>query len=150
MNKFRTPFVIAGSAVLLLAGATAAMATWSWTRHDDVTVVTPSATEPTVEVLGGVTGLLPGKTAPLRVAIENPNDFPVRITKIGGGNTATGSGCPAWAVRVTPSTDSAYAMTIPARARRTTTIQIAMQDWADQKCAGQRFALDLTTFMTAA
>jgi len=150
MTKFRTPLVIAGSAALLVAGGTAAVAAWNWTQHDTVKVVTPSATEPTVEVLGDIAGLRPGRDEPLRVAIENPNAFPVRITKIAGGSAATGSGCPAWAVRVTPATDAAYAMTLAARSRRTVTIRVAMEDWADQKCAGQTFGLDLTTFMTAA
>jgi len=151
MRKFeRTTIVAVGTAAVLAGGAAAAWAAYSWTHHDNVIVHSQTAAEPTVKVVGGVTGLLPGKTQPLRVVIRNSNDFPVRVTKIGGGSKETTSGCAAWAVRVTPSDDSAYATTIPGRSNRTVTIQVGMEDWADQRCAGQDFALDLTTFMTAA
>jgi hypothetical protein len=150
MSKVVRTTIVAVVAVILLAGGAAAWAAYAWTHHSSITVVSAKATEPGVMVTGAVTGLTPGKTAPLRVVIRNDNDFPVKVTKIAGGSAATTSGCPAWAVRVTPETASAYAVKIPAQSSRTVRVMVGMESWADQKCAGQSFAFDLTTFMTAA
>ena len=133
------------SASVLIGGA--AWAAYSWTHTTQIPIPISSATEPVVTVLGNVGGLTPGGTKKLRVKIENGNTFPVEVTKIAGGSAATDSGCPAWAVRVTPATESAYAVTIPARDSRTVTVKVGMEKWADQKCAGQTLTLDLTTYM---
>src|SRR4051812_26084903 len=130
MRKFRRATIVTVAAGAVLVGGTAAWAAYSWTRHDDVTVVSAAATEPTVKVEGAITGLLPGRTQPLRVVIRNNNDFPVRVTKIGGGSKETVSGCAAWAVRVTPTGDSAYATTVASRSSRTVTVQVGMENWA--------------------
>jgi hypothetical protein len=153
MTKLSRRSLLTGLAAVLatsLIGGTAAWAVYSWTHHTKVTVRSADAVEPTVKVLGEVTGLLPGESRPLRVVIENSNEFPMQVTKISGGSVATASGCPEWAVRIAPSTDSETAVTIPRRASRTIIVQVRMEDWADQKCAGQSFSLDLTTLLAAA
>jgi hypothetical protein len=149
MTKVRTMTVaVTVSASVLLGGA--AWAAYTWTHHTPVTVRTAEAAEPTVTVTGNVDRLTPGTTKQLRVKIENNNDFPVKVTKITGGSAATASGCPAWAVRITPTTGSSYAVTVPRRDTRTVTVNVGMEKWADQKCAGQTFSLDLTTYMAGA
>jgi hypothetical protein len=140
----KTVVAVAVSATVLGCGA-AAWAAYSWTQHSKVTVQTAGAAQPTVTVIGDVAGLVPGRTEPLRVVIKNSNDFPVQVTKIAGGNERTAGGCPEWAVRVVPIAS----FTVAPRSSRETTIKIGMEKWADQKCAGQRFVLDLTTVMTA-
>ncbi|MFC7529223.1 hypothetical protein [Actinoplanes sp. GCM10030250] len=146
MVKLGKATVVATVTATVLSGGAAAWAAYSWTQQDKVKVVAAGAAEPTVTVAGDVTGLLPGKTAPLRVTIKNNNDYPVRVTKLSGGNAATGSGCPEWAVRVKPI----EGFTVPARSTKKITIRIGMEEWADQKCAGQDLSFDLTTVMTAA
>jgi hypothetical protein len=137
------------AATILTGGGSAAWALYSWTNHSRVTVSTADAIEPTVTVFDDVSGLLPAQAKPVRIEIENRNDFPVRVTKVAGGNPATGD-CPAWAVRVVPATESAYAVTLPRRSRTTLTVRIGMEKWADQKCAGARFSVDLVTTMAPA
>ena len=51
---------------------------------------------------------------------------------------------------MTPATDSAYAVTLPRQSRTTLTVRIGMEKWADQKCAGERFSVDLVTTMAPA
>jgi hypothetical protein len=136
-NRRKTVVATVIAAMILVGGGSAAWALYSWTNHSRVTVATADAIEPTVTVLDDVSGLLPGQAKPVRIEIENRNDFPVRVTKVAGGNPATGD-CPAWAVRVTPATESAYTATLPRRSRSTLTVRIGMETWADQKCAGKR------------
>jgi hypothetical protein len=135
----------AAVAILMGAGGTA-WAFYSWADHSPVKVTTANAIEPGVTILDEVTGLLPGQAKPVRIEITNRNDFPVRITKIAGGNIATGD-CPAWAVRVTPTTETAYAVTLARRSTTTLKVRIGMEKWADQKCAGKQFDVDLVTTM---
>jgi len=146
MIKVRAETILVTVSASVLIGGTA-WAAYTWTHTTKVPVVTAKATEPAVTVLGDVDGLTPGGTKKLRVRIENGNTFPVKVAKIAGGSAATEGGCPAWAVRVTPATESAYAVTIPARDSRTVTVKVRMEQWADQKCAGQTLALDLTTYL---
>ncbi len=148
MIKVRTATVVVTVSASVLVGG-AAWAAYTWTHHSAVTVRTPEAVEPNVTVMGDVDGLIPGMTKRLRVKIENRNDFPVKVTKIAGGSAATASGCAAWAIRITPATESAYAVTIPRHDSKTVTVKVGMEKWADQKCAGQTFSLDLTTYMAA-
>lgn len=149
MNITRKTIVTATAAATVLVGGGAAWAYYSWTTHSPVKVTTAEATEPTVAVLDDVRGLLPGQTRPVRIVIDNRNDFPVRVTKVAGGNPATGT-CPAWAVRVTPATDAAYSTTLPRRSKTLLTVRIEMEKWADQKCAGKQLSIDLVTTTTPA
>jgi hypothetical protein len=146
MNKMGKAITTAAIAATILTGGSAAWAYYSWTNHSRVAVSTAEAIEPAVTVLDDISRLLPGQTEPVRLKIENRNDFPVRVTKISGGSPATGE-CPAWAVRVTPTTDSAYAITLPRRSQSIVTIRIGMEKWADLKCAGEHFSVDLATIM---
>jgi hypothetical protein len=149
MIKVRAATIAVTVTTSVLIGG-AAWAAYTWTHTTPVPIRIPEAAEPVVTVLGDVDGLTPGHTKKLRVKIENDNEFPVKITKIAGGTAATASGCAAWAVRVTPTTASAYAVTIPGRASTTVTVKVGMEEWADQKCAGQTLSLDLTTYMAGA
>jgi hypothetical protein len=150
MKKTRKALVATAVAATILAGGgSAAWALYSWTNHSTVPVSTADAVEPTVTVLNDVSGLLPGQTKSVRIRVENRNRYPLRVTKVAGGNPATGE-CPAWAVRVTQAKESAYAVTLPRQSQTTLTVQIGMEKWADQKCAGQQLSLDLVTIMTPA
>jgi hypothetical protein len=146
MSKVRTSLVVTAVSATLLTGGAVAWAAYSWTEQSKVTVRSAGAVAPKVTVLGEVAGLLPGKTRPLQVTITNPNTFPVRVTKISGGNTRTPNGCPEWAVRIKPT----GVTTVPAQMTRKLTVTVGMEQWADQKCAGQTFTFTLTTVMTAA
>ena len=146
MSKVRTSLVVAAILALLLSGSAVAWAAFFWTEQSKVTVRSAGAAPPKVTVSGEVAGLLPGKTRPLQVTITNPNTFPIRVTKISGGNTRTPNGCPEWAVRIKPT----RVRTVPAGMTKKLTVTVGMEQWADQKCAGQTFTFTVTTAMTAA
>lgn len=137
------------AATVLAGGGSGAWALYAWTNHSPIAVSTADAMEPAVAVLDDVSGLLPGQSESVRIQIENRNSYPVRVIKIAGGNTASGD-CPAWAVRVTPATESAYATTLPRHSKTIVSVRVGMEKWADQKCAGKQFSLDLVTSMAPA
>lgn len=138
------------AAVLVVGVSGVAFAVYAWNRHTKVPATSMDITEPSVEVIGAVNGLMPGKQKPLSVAIDNKNEFAVRVTDLSGGSAATKSGCNAYAVRVVPIDKSDPVLLIPARSRRTIPIQIEMQDWADTKCGGQTFEIDLNSSIVPA
>lgn len=143
MKKRMTVVSLVAIAILMVGGA--AYAVLSWTRHTTISVTSASVAEPTLKITGEVTGLLPGNTGTVAAVVGNTNDFPVRITSITGGSAATTSGCPEWAIRVVAPAKSDPALVIPRRSTRKVAVKVEMETWADQKCAGQEFALDLVT-----
>jgi hypothetical protein len=149
-NVKRSTIVATAVISTLAIGGTAAYASYSWTHRSKITIETEDVTEPTVKISGSVIGMLPGDIKSLTAAIRNSNDFPVRVTKMSGGTPATRSGCPEWAIRVKEPAKSDPALLVPARSSRKITVRVEMQKWADQKCAGQEFVLDLVTLIEPA
>ena len=145
-NKVRSTIVAAAILTVILIGG-AAFAAYSWTRRTAVDVGTATAAEPSVKITGAVTGLVPGKSGTVVAVIGNTNDFPVQIISIKGGNRATGGGCPEWAVRVVEPTAR---LVVAARSTKKIPVRIRMEEWADQKCAGQQFSLDVETAISPA
>lgn len=145
-NRTRSTILLAAFvAVIMLGGA--AFAAYSWTRRTAVEVRTAPVAEPSVKINGEVRGLLPGESGTVVAVIGNVNDFPVQVTSIKGGNTATGGGCPEWAVRVVePDTK----LVVPGRSTKKVPVRIRMEDWADEKCAGQQFSLEIVTTISPA
>lgn len=146
----RTAIITVAAVSALAVGGTAAYAYYSWTHNTKVTIKSAEVTEPSVKISGSVTGMLPGDIRTLTALVGNDNDFPVRVTKMAGGTAATRSGCPEWAIRVKEPSRSDPALLVPAHSSKKITVRVEMQRWADQKCAGQEFALDLVTSIAPA
>ncbi|WP_127500776.1 hypothetical protein [Actinoplanes solisilvae] len=145
-NRMRST-IVAAAVVLVLLISGAAFAAYSWTRRTAVGVETAKAAEPTVKITGAVAGLVPGKSGTVNAVISNDNDFAVRVDAIKGGNKATDGGCPEWAVRVVEPTAE---LVVPARSTKKFPVRIRMEEWADEKCAGRQFSLDVETTISPA
>ncbi|GIM97927.1 hypothetical protein Ato02nite_097200 [Paractinoplanes toevensis] len=141
----RSTVIIVAAALALGVFGGAAYGYYAWTHHSKINITSAEVFEPIVTTSSSLTGMLPGDSRPLAVDIRNPNAFPVKLTKVAGGTAATPSGCPEWAIRVKEPSKSDPAFVIPARSDRRLAVRVEMQKWADRKCAGQRFELDLLT-----
>ncbi|MGV9212796.1 hypothetical protein ACTFTM_13150 [Micromonospora sp. RB23] len=145
-NRTRSTILLSAFVAVIMLGS-AAYAAYSWTRRTAVDVRTAPVIEPSVKISGAVRGLLPGGSAMVVAVIGNGNDFPVQVTSIKGGNTATGGGCPEWAVRVVePDTK----IVVRGRSTKKVPVRIRMEEWADEKCAGQQFSLEILTTISPA
>ena len=150
MKMKRSAIVGAAVAVSILAVGGTAFAVYTWNQHTKVIVESAAVTEPSVVVSGHISGILPGTRKPLTVTVGNANTFPVKVIDMSGGSAATASGCPAYAVVVVAPDKSSPAVVVPPKSSRSMQIQVEMQTWADQRCGGQTFVLDLHTSSTMA
>jgi hypothetical protein len=149
MSKAMRILVVSVVAGALVVAGGAAYGIYAWTNHTKIAARSAEASDPTVKVESDLTGLLPGSSKLITVSIQNINDFSVTVASITGGSLETRSGCPAWAVRVSPMAKEEANFRIPARTTRKLNVGIEMESWADQKCAGQTFVLDLVTSIVA-
>lgn len=150
MKMKRSAIVGAAVVVPTLAIGGAAYAVYAWNHHTRVIVGSAGATEPTVVVSGQISGMLPGMRKPLTVTVGNANTFAVKVTDMSGGSAATASGCPAYAVIVVAADKTSPDVVVPPGSSKSMQIQVEMQKWADQRCGGQMFVLDLHTSSTMA
>jgi hypothetical protein len=92
--------------------------------------------------------LYPGATGDVKLKINNPNPYPVRITGVGGNGTITsdkGSACDA-STGVTFTNQSGLALDVPAASSATFTLSgaVAMTNASDNSCQGAVFTIPVS------
>jgi hypothetical protein len=140
----------AGIAALILVGATAgsvALAAWvaAGTGSGYAKASTAQALT-TVDVSASTSATLyPGATGDVKVRVDNPNPYPVRVTNVsrtGAITSNAGAACTA-STGVTFTDQSGLTLDVPAASAATFTLSgsVAMSNASDNSCQGAVFAI---------
>ena len=89
-------------------------------------------------ITGSVTGLFPGATVPLVLAVQNPNTYAITVTSMVTAVSATRAGCPSGNLTVTPF--SGFLWVAPKHTSRTL-VNATMAHAAPDQCQGAVFLL---------
>jgi hypothetical protein len=92
--------------------------------------------------------LYPGATGDVKLKIDNPNPYPVRITAVSGAGTITsdkGSACDS-STGVTFTNQTALTLDVPASSSGTFTLAgaVAMSNASDNSCQGAVFSIPVS------
>jgi hypothetical protein len=139
--------IIAGVAVLAVGGGVA-YAAWSSTGAGSGSVGSTTSVNSTISAVDGAGGLFPGKTVSFSVTINNPNDYPVKVTSISAGTSDEVGGCAEGTV--TSVAVSNPAGTIAPDGTGTYTLQATMNADAADACQNKSFTLPLTAALVSA
>src|SRR5262245_36677092 len=137
--------------VLLIAlGASVAFAAWTTNGNGDGSArATSSQALTTVDVSATTPATLyPGATGDLRLRINNPNPYPVRVTAVSGNGTITsdaGAACNA-STGVTFTNQTGLALDVAAGSAATFTLSgsVAMSNASHTSCQGAVFTVPVT------
>lgn len=140
---------IAATGVLLAASVAFAAWTASGTGTGTAKAITAQALN-TIDASGTTTAqLYPGATGDLRLTINNPNPYPVKVTSVGAGSGSItsdkGTACDA-STGVTFSPQSGLALNVPASSQASFTLTgaVAMSNASDDTCQGALFTIPIT------
>ncbi len=140
--------VIAAVAVLAVGGGVA-YAAWSSTGTGTGTVTANGSVNSSITGNGG-TGLYPGATdVTFTVTINNPNPYPVKVTKIDAGSSEVDGSC---AVGTVTSAEvlSPAGVIAPTTGTLTYALKASMIANPDNSCQGKVFTLPLTATIESA
>jgi hypothetical protein len=156
VTRTRIQIVVLGALITIIGTAGVAAAAWGSSATGSATVKAASASSSTITANTPITAdnLYPGATKHAFVTIDNPNPYPVIVTGIGAGSSATQGAC----VAGTATTDAVVlgggATAVVQSDNSTTTIaangsgiyQLTshMISTADNSCQGLTFSLSLT------
>ena len=92
--------------------------------------------------------LYPGATGNVKITINNPNSYPVRVTSVAGNGAITsdkGAACDA-ATGVTYADQTGQALDVPAAGSQTFTLagSVSMSNASDNSCQGAVFTIPVT------
>ncbi|WP_329789925.1 hypothetical protein V1227_37955 [Lentzea sp. DG1S-22] len=139
--------VIAAVAVVAVGGGIA-YAAWSSSGAGSGSVGSTAEVNSTISGVDGAGGLYPGHTVSFQVTINNPNDYPVKVTGISAGASALVNGCAEGTVTSPAVTNPAGA--IAPGATGTYTLQATMNTDAGDACKSQSFTMPLTATLSSA
>ena len=95
-HRLRAAVVTLSTAIAVIFGGSFAVAAWTSTGSGTATGKAGSALNPTTTVVAGsaiTSGLLyPGLSGDVKITVNNPNPYPVRVTNINGTGAVTASG----------------------------------------------------------
>ena len=146
----RKRIIVVAAAALLVVAVGVAYAAWTAngtgsgyakaTTAQVVGTLDVSATTPAT--------LYPGATGDLKLEINNPNPYPVRITGVAGAGTITsdkGAACNA-STGVTFTNQSGLTLDVPASTSATFTLSgsVAMSNASDNSCQGAVFTVPVS------
>ena len=150
MSKFSRKAVIAALLGLVGLAATVAFAAWTTNGSGDGYARAQSAQAlTTVDVSASTTATLyPGATGDLRLRIDNPNPYPVRVTQVNGNGTITsdqGAACDA-STGVSYANQTGLTLDIPANDAATFTLagSVSMSNASDTTCQGAVFTVPVS------
>jgi hypothetical protein len=141
--------IVAAAAVLVVAAGVAYAA---WTAGGSGSGYAKAGTAQalaTVDVSASTTATLyPGATGDLKLSIDNPNPYPVRITSVSGTSAITsdkGAACDA-STGVTFTDQSGLTLDVPASTSATFTLagSVAMSNASDNSCQGADFTVPVS------
>src|SRR5215472_9199147 len=89
-------------------------------------------------ISGGVSGLYPGSSLPLKLTITNPQQFTIDVTSVTTTVGAVSAGCAATLLSVTPFAGN---LLVPAQGKATLVVQAALDHSAPDACQGAVFPL---------
>ena len=140
--------VIAGIAIVAIGGGVA-YAAWSSTGSGTGQVTANGSLNSDITANGG-TGLYPGATdVSFVVTINNPNPYPVKVTKINAGSSLGDGNCAAGTVTSLEVVNPAGVIT-PNNGTLTYTLKASMAGDADNSCQNKTFNLPLTATIESA
>jgi hypothetical protein len=140
--------VIAAVAVVAVGGGIA-YAAWSSTGAGTGQVTAQGSVDSTITGNGG-TGLYPGATnVTFTVTIDNPNPYPVKVTKINAGTSTAIGACAAGTVTSAEVLNPAGSITANG-GTKTYALQATMIGNPDESCKGRTFDLPLTATLESA
>jgi hypothetical protein len=149
-RKGRKRVILVAAAAVLVVAAGVAYAAWTAsgggsgyakaTSAQALGTVDVSATTPAT--------LYPGATGDLKLEINNPNPYPVRVTSVTGAGAITsdkGAACNA-STGVTFTNQPAVTLDVPASTSATFTLagSVAMSNASDNSCQGAVFTVPVT------
>ena len=89
-------------------------------------------------ISGGVSGLYPGSSLPLKLTITNPQQFTIDVTSVTTTVGAVSAGCAATLLSVTPFAGN---LLVPAQGKATLVVQASLDHSAPDGCQGATFPL---------
>lgn len=142
--------VVAGTALVLVAGAGAAYAAWKANGSGNASAKAESARVLTTLDVTATTdaNLYPGATADAKIRIDNPNKFPVKITSVLGAGAITAdsghTGCTV--TGVTFANQAGLALTVGAGSAATFDLSnaVSMSNDSEDGCQGATFSIPVT------
>lgn len=141
--------IVAAAAVLVMAVGVAYAA---WTAGGSGSGYAKASTAQSLGTLDASAStsatLYPGATGDLKLQIDNPNPYPVRVTSVSGAGTITsdkGAACDA-STGVTFTNQSGLSLDVPASSSATFTLSgsVAMSNASDNSCQGAVFTVPVS------
>lgn len=150
MKKSTRRGAIATFVLLVALGASVAFAAWTTNGTGDGSARATSAQALTTVDVSATTPatLYPGATGDLRLRINNPNPYPVRVTAVAGNGTITsdaGAACNA-STGVTFTNQTGLTLDVAANTASTFTLSgaVAMSNASHTSCQGAVFTVPVT------
>ena len=144
----KTAVVLAGS--MGAFALSVAFAAWVSTGTGSGSAKATQAQElTTVDASASATAqLYPGGTGGLKITINNPNPYPVKVTKVEGSGPITGAGglgtCATTGVTYTDQTGLSLAVGAGSSETFTLANSVAMSNASDSGCQGATFTIPVT------
>jgi hypothetical protein len=148
----RKRMAVLGGVLLVFVGAGVAFAAYLSSATGSGQASAATAVNATIAPGSNGTSLYPGGTGTFTVTINNPNNYPVRVTSISAGSsnaTATNGTCVAGSVTSDAVTTPPTTI-IAAGGTGTYTLTSRMIANPDNSCQGQTFTLPLTAAQASA
>ena len=145
----RKAFIVAAAAVLVVAVGVAYAAWTAGGSGSGYAKATTAQALSTLDVSATTSATLyPGATGDLKLEIDNPNPYPVRITSVSGSGAITsdkGAACNA-STGVTFSNQSGLTLDVPASSSASFTLSgsVAMSNASDNSCQGAVFTVPVS------
>ena len=142
-------FILAAAAILVVAAGVAYAAWTSSGSGNGYAKATTAQALGTIDVSATTPATLyPGATGDLKIEIDNPNPYPVRISSVSGTGTITsdkGAACNA-STGVTFTDQSGLTLDVPAASSATFTLSgtVAMSNASDNSCQGAVFTVPVS------
>ncbi|MFD5830822.1 hypothetical protein [Lentzea sp. NPDC060358] len=139
--------VVAAVAIAALGGGIA-YAAWSSSGSGDGLVKSTTSKDSAITSVSGA-GLYPGAVVDVVVSIDNPNDYPVRVTSIADSSSKPAGTCAAGTV-TTSSAGTSFTPVLPAKGSQTYTLKAKMSADATDACQNVTFVVPLTAQLVSA
>lgn len=149
MRNRKLVIVAVAALSVALVGGSIAWAAWSSSASGTGTANSTTSVNSTITPNGTGNVLYPGAVASYDVTVNNPNQYPVKVTSISAGSSNEVGGCTAGTV-TSDAVASAPDSVIAAGATGVYTLTVRMNADAADACKAQTFTLPLTAALTSA
>ena len=150
LSKSKKKIMVLGAIALVVIAAGVAYAAWTASgTGSGYAKATSAQALGTIDVSASTAATLyPGATGDVKLKIDNPNPFPVRVTAVSGAGTITsdkGAACNA-STGVTFTDQSGLTLDVAASSNATFTLSgsVAMSNASDNSCQGAVFTIPVS------